>query len=211
MTACGVLTMALALVLARSVLWVVAGIGALTVSTIVVLARVSRHESLPEAASGPPAPDRDMPRRSVVLLMVAFVLLQSTNTATVSTMTLFVTHHLGPPVGWAGVALGVAAAAEVPAMLIIGRLSVRRPVLGLIGFGSLIGVAYYAVMVVITNPWLVVAAQVLNAWFFATVAGPMIALAAIPLLGYAAVFAASAVLTVLALVIAGLVSRGARA
>lgn len=228
----------------RSVLWAVAAIGALNVATIFALARSSRPTAGPgpEGTSVRPEPEQRLSRVGLALIVVAFVLLQATNAATVSTMTLFVTRHLGLPVGWAGIALGAAAAAEVPAMLLIGRLSERYSVLGLVAAGCVAGVAYYAVMLVITDPWLVVAAQLLNAWFFATVAGlgislfqmviarpglasglymntrrvgaivagPVIAVAAVPSLGYSAVFAASAVLTAVALVVVVLVARGAR-
>ena len=227
----------------RSVLWAVAAIGVLSVATIALLARSSRPTAESDAgAARHERPDQDLSRVALVLIMAAFVLLQATNAATVSTMTLFVTAHLGLPVSWAGIALGVAAGAEVPAMLLIGRLSERYSVLGLVAVGCVTGIAYYGVMVVITSPWLVVAAQVLNAWFFATVAGlgislfqqiiarpglasglymntrrvgaivagPVIAAAAIPSLGYSAVFAASAVMTAVALVIVVLVARGVR-
>ena len=226
----------------RSVLWVVAGFGVLNVATISLLSRSSRPLDAPDVQRAPAEPDQDLSRVAVVLIMVAFVLLQATNAATVATMTLFVTRHLGLPVGWAGIALGVAAAAEVPAMLLIGRLSERHSLLGLIAVGCAAGIGYYAAMVVVGNGWLLVAVQVLNAWFFATVAGlglslfqriiarpglasglymntrrvgaivagPMIALAAVPSFGYSAIFAASAVMTAVALVIVVLVARHPR-
>lgn len=47
---------------------------------------------------------------------------------------------------WAGVALGVAAGLEIPALLLVGRLNRRHPSLHLITVGWLTGIAYYAAM-----------------------------------------------------------------
>ena len=71
----------------------------------------------------------------------------------------------------AGVALGVAAALEVPAMLLIGRLTGRFSHLLLIGTGCLAGIAYYAGLAFVSGPVVLLALQVPNAWFFAAVAG----------------------------------------
>jgi SET family sugar efflux transporter-like MFS transporter len=69
------------------------------------------------------------------------------------------------------VALGVAAGLEIPALLAIGRLSRRISDIPLIASGCIAGAAYYAAMATISSPMLLIAAQVLNAWFFAVVAG----------------------------------------
>jgi SET family sugar efflux transporter-like MFS transporter len=83
---------------------------------------------------------------------------------------LFVTRTLGLPVLWSGAALGAAAALEVPALLAIGRLSRRFSDLTLLASGCVAGIAY-AAMAAVTGPALLIAAQLLNAWFFAVVAG----------------------------------------
>jgi len=180
-----------------------------------------------------------MSRARVATVTAVFVVLQATNATVVSIMGLFVTDTLGIDVMWSGAALGVAAALEIPALLAIGRLTHRFSDLALITSGCLAGVAYYAVMTVVPGPMLLLAAQVLNAWFFATIAGtgialfqriiprpglatglftntrrlgaiasgPLIALAALTPLGYRAVFAACAVLTVAALITIRLAGR----
>lgn len=112
-----------------------------------------------------------MPRAGVAGIVGAFVALQATNSAVVSVMSLFVTERLGLDVVWAGIALGVAAGLEIPALLVIGHLSRRRSSLWLIASGCLVGIAYYTAMVYVSGPVLLVGLQMLNAWFFAVVAG----------------------------------------
>jgi MFS transporter, SET family, sugar efflux transporter len=110
-------------------------------------------------------------RAGIVLIMAAFILLQATNAAAMTIMTLYVTETLRLDVIWAGIALGVAAALEVPALIIIGRLSDRYSHLGLIATGCLAGIAYYVGLAFVTGPIVLIALQVLNAWFFAGIAG----------------------------------------
>jgi MFS transporter, SET family, sugar efflux transporter len=77
---------------------------------------------------------------------------------------------------WAGLALGAAAALEVPALLLVGRLQGRVSNFWLIGFGCAAGIIYYAGMAVVSSPLPGRVLQVLNAAFFAVVAGVGIAL-----------------------------------
>jgi MFS transporter, SET family, sugar efflux transporter len=140
---------------------------------------------------------------------------------------------------WAGIALGVAAALEVPALISIGRLSDRYSHLGLIATGCLAGIAYYLGLAFVTGPIVLIVLQVLNAWFFAgiagiglplfqqmisrpglstglymntrrvgsIVAGPIIALGSLTVLGQRGIFLISAVLTLIGLVIIAIASR----
>ena len=105
------------------------------------------------------------------MIVAAFIALQAANSAAVSIMSLFVTETLGLDVMWAGVALGVAAGLEIPALLLIGRLSYRFSKLRLIASGCVVGTVYYAAMVFVPGPVLLIGLQVLDAWFFAVVAG----------------------------------------
>ena len=86
-------------------------------------------------------------------------------------MTLYVTETLHLNVMWAGIALGVAAALEVPALVFIGRLSDRFSHLGLVATGCLAGIAYYLGRAFVTGPIVLIALQLLNAWSFAGIAG----------------------------------------
>jgi SET family sugar efflux transporter-like MFS transporter len=75
------------------------------------------------------------------------------------------------PVAWAGAALGVAAALEIPALLVIGRLSRRVSAPWLLASGCAAGIVYYTAMAYAQGPLMLLSLQVLNAWFFAAVAG----------------------------------------
>jgi MFS transporter, SET family, sugar efflux transporter len=109
--------------------------------------------------------------KAVAAVVIVFIALQATNSAAVSVMSLFVTQRLGVDVLWAGIALGVSAALEIPALLLIGRLSRRFSSQALITSGCLAGIAYYAAMAYVADPAVLIALQVLNAWFFGIVAG----------------------------------------
>jgi MFS transporter, SET family, sugar efflux transporter len=107
----------------------------------------------------------------VALIVAAFVLLQAANATVTSIMTLFVTETMRIDVIWAGIALGVAAGLEVPALVLIGRLSLRFSSLRLISTGCVTGIVYYVAMAYVTGPVMLIALQPLNAWCFAAIAG----------------------------------------
>lgn len=110
-------------------------------------------------------------KTGVAAVVLGFIALQATNSAAVSIMGLFVTQGLGVDIIWAGIALGVSAALEIPALFLIGRLSRRYSSRALIASGCVAGIAYYAAMAFVSNPATLIALQVLNAWFFGIVAG----------------------------------------
>lgn len=141
-----------------------------TVAMNVKAKRTARAEPDPETAAAAPRTS-GVARGRVAVIVVAFVLAQATNAAAVAVMTLFVTEALRLPVWWAGIALGAAAALEIPALMSLGRLSTRFPLTGLMVVGCVAGVAYYAGMVLVTEPIALIALQALNAIFFAAVAG----------------------------------------
>lgn len=154
----------------------VALLGAAT--TAAMLRQRARHGPQVDAAVGEetgsaPAPDEhtSVPRSRIALLLAVFVALQATNSAVVAVMGLFVTRSLGLDVAWAGIVLGVAAAIEIPALLLVGRLSERVGETRLLVSGCMAGVAYYAAMALASGPVVLLLLQVLNAWFFAVVAG----------------------------------------
>jgi MFS transporter, SET family, sugar efflux transporter len=103
--------------------------------------------------------------------MSAFVLLQATNATAMTIMTVDVTETLHLDVMWAGIALGVAAALEVPALISMGRLSDRYSHLGLLATGCVAGIAYYIGLANVTGPIALIGLQLLNAWSFAGVSG----------------------------------------
>lgn len=142
------------------------------VTTVIMLRRYNGRQ--PSDTASPDANAENPPvvaRRSVVILVLGFVALQATNSAAVSIMSLFVTERLGLALAWSGVALGVSALVEIPALLVIGKLSQRFSSRGLMISGCIAGIAYYAAMSIVADPIALLAVQPLNSWFFGIVAG----------------------------------------
>lgn len=162
----------------RAILLAIAAVAVLNIATTAIMIRHRRAAARSAAAGGPqppsaaPTPDESpVGRLGVVLIMAAFILLQATNATAMTIMTVYVTDTLQLNVMWAGIALGVAAALEVPALLLIGRLSNRFSHLGLIATSCLAGIAYYLGLMFVSEPILLIALQPLNAWSFAGIAG----------------------------------------
>jgi MFS transporter, SET family, sugar efflux transporter len=65
----------------------------------------------------------------------------------------------------------LAAALEVPALLWLGRLTLRHSSLGLLASGAIAGIAYYPLMALAHGPVVLLGSQVLNAWAVATMSG----------------------------------------
>ena len=128
------------------------------------------------ASGTPPAPaheedDVSLGTAGIVLVTAAFVLLQATNATAMSFLAVYVPQTMGADVVWAGVALGVAAGLEVPALMIVARLTTRHSSLGLFLTSCVAGIAYYLGVAVASGPILLIALQVLNAWCFAGIGG----------------------------------------
>ncbi|BCY09102.1 MFS transporter [Actinoplanes sp. L3-i22] len=153
----------------KAVLVLLAAVAVLTITATAGLLRAGPVSTpIRDGAGGGRAP---MPRGRVATILVVFVALQATNSAVVSVMALFVAERMRLDVAWAGLALGAAAALEIPALLAIGRLSRRFSATALIAAGCLAGIAYYLAMPYAKGPVVLIGLQVLNAWFFAAVAG----------------------------------------
>jgi SET family sugar efflux transporter-like MFS transporter len=160
----------------RAILLAVGAVAVLNIATTAALSAqyTLRSASTTDATTGSRAEEEDdlaLSRSAVVLIVAAFVLLQAGNATVTSFLTLFVTETLRADVVWAGVALGVAAGLEVPALVLIGRLSSRYSSLRLLTTGSLAGIAYYLGVTATPGPVLLLALQPLNAWAFAAIAG----------------------------------------
>ena len=119
-----------------------------------------------------PVDDRtNAPRWTLWLTAAAFTLLQTPLTLAVQTLPLFIGSDLGGDVGDAGLLLGLCAALEIPLMLGLGVLATRVPLRGLLFAGAACGVAYYALVAMATDLWLLIGGQLLNALFIAAVSG----------------------------------------
>jgi SET family sugar efflux transporter-like MFS transporter len=156
----------------RAILPALAVVAVFNVATaLLTIARERRHP-ITHRAEGASADDQQpVPRAALIAIVTGFVALQATNSAVVAIMSLFVTERLGLPVLWSGVALGVSALLEIPALLIIGRLINRVSSYALIASGCIAGVAYYSAMAFISSPVALIALQPLNAWFYGVIAG----------------------------------------
>ncbi|MCX2746974.1 MFS transporter [Arthrobacter sp. MI7-26] len=150
-------------------------LGAVAVLNVVTTAAMISRRRAATVEVRPKSDDPDdgqlFSKTGVAAVVLGFIALQATNSAAVSIMGLFVTQGLGVDVIWAGIALGVSAALEIPALFLIGRLARRFSSRALIASGCFAGIAYYAAMAVVSNPATLIALQVLNAWFFGIVAG----------------------------------------
>jgi SET family sugar efflux transporter-like MFS transporter len=144
----------------RSILLAIAAVAAANVATTAAMlaqrsaAGAGTDEQDEAAADGP-----GLSRAMVAVILGVSIVLQATNSATVSVMTLFVAETLRLDVTWAGVALAVAAALEVPALLLTGRLNRRFSSLTLIAAGCPAGIAFYAGMAAVSGPLLLLALQ----------------------------------------------------
>ena len=156
----------------RAILVVIAAVAVLMIAaTAAMLAeRSAAGVEQPEPGEAAVA-DRPMPRAVVALIVAAFVALQATNYTVVAIMGVFVTQTLGLDVVWAGIALGVAAGLEIPFLLLSGRLSRRHSSLTLVAAGSLVGVVFYVGMAAVSGTVALIGLQILNACFFAAIAG----------------------------------------
>ena len=156
----------------------VAVLNMVTTAALLAQRRAQLRAQLAAVAAGtesvrPTPVEEDSPvgRLGTGLIMGAFILLQAANATAMTMMTVYVTQTLGLDVLWAGIALGVAAAVEVPALLLMGRLSARYSHLALIAAGCVSGIAYYVGLALVSGPVLLIALQLLNALAFAAIAG----------------------------------------
>jgi SET family sugar efflux transporter-like MFS transporter len=161
----------------RAILVAIAAVAVLNIGTTAIMIRHRRAAATRAAAGGgtptsaTPADESPVGRLGIVLVAAAFVLLQAGNATAMTMMTIYVTQTLRLDVLWAGISLGVTAALEVPALVLIGRLTGRFASLGLIATGCVAGIAYYVALAFATGPVMLLALQPLNAWCFAAIAG----------------------------------------
>ena len=148
----------------RTLVLAIGLVGVLTVAATASLRDHHVSETGDELdAQTPHRPSLRHPTAVLMLLVVTFAGLQATNTAGTAIMTLFTTEtlHLSPV--WGGVALGVAAAIEVPALLVLARMyRSDQDDLRILSIASLIGIAYYLGVALVPNGGLLVVLQLLN-------------------------------------------------
>lgn len=155
----------------RAALLAIGVIAALSFAATALLQSVGPRAIPEDKATADPDPGPLPGRAGVAVIVIGFVLLQAANASAMSFMTVYVTQSLGLDVLWAGIALGVAAGLEIPALLLLGRLSKRFSAQRLIIIGCTVGVVYYVLLALVQTPVGLLGIQLLNAWCFATIAG----------------------------------------
>ncbi|CAL9485344.1 Sugar efflux transporter B [Actinosynnema sp. ALI-1.44] len=110
-------------------------------------------------------------RRDIAFAAVAFTLLQGASQLGVVAMPLFITDVLHGSTSDAGLVLGLCAALEIPLMLGLGALGMRVDLRRIVLAGGAVALAYYAVMLMTTATWQVLAAQLLHATVISAVMG----------------------------------------
>jgi len=163
----------------RGILVALVGIAVLNIA--MTSAMMSHRKRDGDSASAPPKPRSatHLPpkgKAATILIVAAFVLFQATNATAMTFMAIYVTETVGLPILWAGITLGIAAALEVPALIIVGRLGDRISHLALVAVGAIAGSAYYFGLAAVTEPVLLLALQLLNAISFAAISGIGLAL-----------------------------------
>ena len=157
----------------RAILLAIATVAVLNIATTMLMISHRHAAQLSSAITSAALTPHEAPvsRLGVVLITAAFVLLQATNATGMTILTVYVIETVHLDVVWAGIALGVAAALEVPALILIGRLTERFSSLVLIASGCLAGIAYYVGIAFVPGPVALIALQPLNAWCFAGIGG----------------------------------------
>ena len=148
-------------------------------TTAAMMAHRQKQTEHDPAATPTPRNANQLPpkgKAATLLILAAFVLFQATNATAMTFLTIYVTETVGLPILWAGITLGLAAALEVPALIIVGRLGDRVSHLALVAVGAIAGVAYYLGLAAVTEPVLLLALQLLNAISFAAISGIGLAL-----------------------------------
>lgn len=157
----------------RAVLWAIAGIAVLAFGVTILMIRrrpVAPSPAVDDSGSGERLLDA-VRRPEVARLLTVFVLLGAAMNASVSALPLLVTQELGLDLVWGGIALGTAAAIEIPVLLLLGRHSVRVGQRRLVAAGCLAGITYYGAMTLVGGPVALIALQVLSALFVAAASG----------------------------------------
>lgn len=164
----------------RGILAALVVIAMLNIATTAAMTTHRRNRSEPEPATMPTPPNAShLPPQgtaATVLILAAFVLFQATNATAMSFLAIYVADTVGLPILWAGVALGLAAALEVPALIVVGRLGDRVSYLALVAVGAIAGILYYLGLAAVTEPVLLLALQLLSAVSFAMISGIGLAL-----------------------------------
>jgi len=111
-----------------------------------------------------------MPDIKVGLLFVTSVLMWSCSALYLIDMPLFVSQRLGLPEQSIGLIMGVAAAVEIPVMLLAGRYVERLGKKQMLSWSLYAGMIFYSVLPFATSLWQLLFLQLINALFIGIIA-----------------------------------------
>jgi len=106
----------------------------------------------------------------VTSLFLGFSFMQTAMSASMTVTALFAVRSLHSTSLWGGIALGLAAGLEVPALLWLRKAVMKHSEVRLISYAALAGVGYYFLMATARSGEEMLIIQVLNATFVATYA-----------------------------------------
>lgn len=110
-------------------------------------------------------------RRDALLLFAACTMMWGCNSLYIINMPLYIINELHLPEKLAGIMMGTAAGLEIPTMLIAGYFAKRFGKRFLMRFAVAAGLLFYIGMVALTNEYMLLGLQLLNAIFIGILAG----------------------------------------
>ncbi|NWC61558.1 sugar efflux transporter SetB [Cedecea sp. P7760] len=110
-------------------------------------------------------------RRDALLLFTACTMMWGCNSLYIINMPLYIINELHLPEKLAGIMMGTAAGLEIPTMLIAGYYAKRFGKRFLMRFAVAAGLLFYIGMVALTNEYMLLGLQLLNAIFIGILAG----------------------------------------
>ncbi|KGQ13914.1 Sugar efflux transporter B [Beauveria bassiana D1-5] len=128
-----------------------------------------RKDPLAKAEARLESPRRN--RRDALLLFAACTMMWGCNSLYIINMPLYIINELHLPEKLAGVMMGTAAGLEIPTMLIAGYYAKRFGKRFLMRFAVAAGLLFYVGMVTLTNEYMLLGLQLLNAIFIGILAG----------------------------------------
>ncbi|AIR67257.1 sugar efflux transporter SetB [Cedecea neteri] len=128
-----------------------------------------RKEPVAKAQARLESPRRN--RRDALLLFAACTMMWGCNSLYIINMPLYIINELHLPEKLAGIMMGTAAGLEIPTMLIAGYYAKRFGKRFLMRFAVAAGLLFYLGMVTLTNEYMLLGLQLLNAIFIGILAG----------------------------------------
>ncbi len=128
-----------------------------------------RKEPVAKAEARLESPRRN--RRDALLLFAACTMMWGCNSLYIINMPLYIINELHLPEKLAGIMMGTAAGLEIPTMLIAGYYAKRFGKRFLMRFAVAAGLLFYLGMVTLTNEYMLLGLQLLNAIFIGILAG----------------------------------------